>query len=300
MAHTTPTRSRAMAPVTTGACFALGSQASVACTPSDVRLPPDVLHTLGLVCEAQWQLAAPLRGRARRPRACDQSAAGRGRARFGPPALVAPLARGRGGRDDPQALHQGAGGLKAGHVPHGRPHGDGPRALPPTPGLEGVHHGRHAPRGDLLAEGLVQTPEALGVLRDGPDIVLQDALVRRGGADACREPPEVGRPPVGPARLAASLAEQEGRETALGILKVAEGIFARPGESTERFLVHGGDLHGGQGSRAGQAGPLPGVTAVRFDPLPSLCGPQRWCHAPAVVGFWLQRRESQEPPGPAA
>jgi hypothetical protein len=28
---------------------------------------------------------------------------------------------------------------------------------------------------------LVQTPEALGVLRDGPDLFLQDDLLRRGG-----------------------------------------------------------------------------------------------------------------------
>lgn len=88
--------------------------------------------------------------------------------------------------------------------------------------------------------------------------------------------------------LADILAEQAGLETALGILQVADRIVARPGEITDRFIVHGGDLHGGQVSRAGQAGQLPGVTAVRFDPIPSLCGKQRWCHDPAVVVFFLQ------------
>jgi hypothetical protein len=269
--------------------FALGSQASVAFTQSDWRLPTDVLHTLGLVCEAQWPLAAHLRGRAIRPRAFDQYAAGMGMASFCQPSLWAPLARGICGRDSPQALHQCAGGLKAGHVPNVRHHGDGHRARHPTPGLEGVHHGMPAPRGDLRAAFLVQTPEARGVLRDGPDICLKDDLLRRGGADDFREPPEVGRPPVGPARLADILAEQEGLATALGLLKVADRLFARPGEITDRFIVPFGDIHGGQVSRAGQAGQVHGVTAVRFDPILSLCGHPRWCHAPAGVVFFLQR-----------
>ena len=269
--------------------LALGYQASGACTQADWRLPTDVLHPLGLVCEAPWPLAATLRGRALRPRAFAQDAAGMGSASFCHPSLWAPLARGIFGRDSPQEFPQVAGVLKAGQGPNVRPHGDGHRALHPTQGLEGVHHGRQAPRGDLLAECLVQTPEALGGLRDGPDLCWKDDLVRRGGADDCREPPEVGRTPVGPARLAAILAEQAGLETDLGILKVADRLCARPGELPARFLVHFGDIHGGQGSRAGQAGQWHGVAAVRFDPIPSLCGHQRWGHAPAVVVFVLQR-----------
>ena len=177
--------------------------------------------------------------------------------------------------------------LEAGQVPNFRHHGDGHRALHPTQGREGVDHGMQAPRGDLLAAFLVQTPEARGVLRDGPDLFLKDDLLRRGGADDFREPPEVGRTPVGPARIADILAEQEGLETERGILKVADRIFARPGEIPDRFIVHFGDRHGGQVSRAGQAGQLHGVTAVRFDPIPSLCGNQRWCHDPAVVVFFF-------------
>jgi hypothetical protein len=268
--------------------FALGSQASGALTPSDVRLPTDVLHHLGLVCEAPWPLAAPLRGRARRPGAFDQGAAGMGMASFCHPSLWAPLARGICGRDSPQALHQCAGGLNAGQVPNCRHHGDGPRARPPLQGLEGGHHGRQAPRGDLRAAFLLQTPAALGVLRDGPDLFLQDDLLRRGGTHDFRAPPEGGRTPMGPARLADILAEQEGLETELGILKVADRLFARPGEITDRFIIHCGDLHRGQVSRAGQAGQVHGVTAVRFDPIPRLFGHQRWGHDPAVVVFFLQ------------
>ena len=125
-----------------------------------------------------------------------------------------------------------------------------------------------APRGDLLAEFLFRRPRR-GVLRDGPDICLKDDLLRRGGADDVREPPEVGRTSVGPARRADVLAEHEGLETELGIFKVADRIFARPGEIPDRFIVHLGDIHGGQVSRAGQAGQLHGVTAVRVDPIPA-------------------------------
>ena len=128
-----------------------------------------------------------------------------------------------------------------------------------------------APRGDLLAEFLVQTPEALGVLRDGPDIFLKDDLLRRGGADDFREPPEVGRTPVGPARIADILAEQEGLKTELGIFKVADRIFARPGEITDRCIVHLGDIHRDQ-SGSGQPGQLDRVTAARFYPIPAFLG----------------------------
>ena len=116
----------------------------------------------------------------------------------------------------------------------------------PRRGLEGVHHGMQAPRGDLLAEFLVQTPEALGVLRDGPDIFLKDDLLRRGGTDDFREPPEVGRTPVGPARIADILAEQEGFETELGIFEIADRIFARPREIPDGFIVHFGDIDRGE------------------------------------------------------
>ena len=282
-----------------GVC-ALGYQASGALTQSDWRLPTDVLNHCGLVFEAQWQLAAHLRGRAIRPGAFDQDAAGMGMASLCHPSLVAPLASGIFGRDSPQALHQCAGVLKAGHVPHVRHHGDGHRALHPTQGLEGVHHGMQAPRGDLLAAFLVQTPEALGVLRDGPDLFLKNDLLRRGGADDCREPPEVSRTPVGPARRADSLAEHEGLETERGILKVADRLFARPGAIPDRFIGHCGDIHGGQVSRAGQSGQLHGVTAVRCDPIPSFLGISDGATTQQASSFCCRYRERQEPQGPAS
>jgi hypothetical protein len=104
----------------------------------------------------------------------------------------------------------------------------------------------HTPRFDLRAEFLVQTPQALGGLRDGPDVCLKDHGVRRGGADDVREPPERGRAPIGPARLADILAEHAGRETARGSLQVTDRIVARSGEIAAGFIVHVRNIHGGE------------------------------------------------------
>ena len=136
--------------------------------------------------------------------------------------------------------------LETCQVPNFRDHRDGHGELHPTQGLESVHHRMQAPRFDLLAEFLVQTPEALRVFRDGPDLCLQDDLLRRGGTDDFREPPEVSRAPIGPARIADILAEQEGFESELGIFEIADRIFARPREIPDCFIVHFGDIHGGE------------------------------------------------------
>jgi hypothetical protein len=96
------------------------------------------------------------------------------------------------------------------------------------------------------AEFLVQTPEALGVLRDGTAVFLKDAVLCRGGTDDFREPPEGGRAPIGPARRADILAEHEGFASARGIFEIADRIFARPREIPDRFIVHFGAIHGGE------------------------------------------------------
>jgi len=179
--------------------------------------------------------------------------------------------------------------LETCQVPNVRDHRDGHGALHPTQGLESVHHRMQAPRFDLLAEFLVQTPEALRVFRDGPDLFLKDDLLRRGGTDDFREPPEVSRAPIGPARRADILSEQEGFEPECGVFEIADHIFARPCEIPDCFVVHFGDIHRREVPRAGQSGQLDRITAVRLDPLPRLLGHQRRGHDPAVIAFLLQR-----------
>jgi len=110
----------------------------------------------------------------------------------------------------------------------------------------------------------------MGVHR--PDLCLPDHVVRRGGAAHCREPPERGRAPVGPAGVAESMAEPAGCETTLGGLASTAGLFTDPRESTQGVLCHRGARDRRESTRARQAGQWPGVPAVRFDPVPGLWG----------------------------
>jgi hypothetical protein len=159
---------------------------------------------------------------------------------------------------------------------------------PPPQSLESIDHGMQAPRGDLLAAFLVQTSEALGVLRDGPDVCLKNDRLCWGGTDDFRQPPQVSRAPMGPARRADILAEHEGFETKRGVFEIADHLFARPCEIPDGFIVYCGDIDRGESARAGQAGQLEGITAVRCDPLPRLLGNQGRSHDPAVRAFLLE------------
>ena len=92
-------------------------------------------------------------------------------------------------------------------------------------------------------EVLSQPPQALGGLGDGPDVFWQDNRVRRGGTHDFREPPEMGRAPIGPARRADIVAEQERFHPERGVFESADDIFARPRALSERFIVHVRDVH---------------------------------------------------------
>jgi hypothetical protein len=51
---------------------------------------------------------------------------------------------------------------------------------------------------------------------NGTDIFVKDDVLRRCGTNHFREPPQVGRAPGCPARVADIVSEQEGLETELG------------------------------------------------------------------------------------
>jgi hypothetical protein len=121
-------------------------------------------------------------------------------------------------------------------------------------------------------ECVLQTREAFGVFADGADVFWKDAGLRRGGTHHLREPPQMGWTPIGSASVTDIVPEPKGFETQLGVFAIAEGVFTRPGAVTNRFIFPLGDIHGGEISRAGQAGQLHGVAAVGFDPIPWLFG----------------------------
>ena len=130
--------------------------------------------------------------------------------------------------------------------------------------------------------------KAFGGRVDGPDVFLEDDVLRRGRTDDLREPSEVGRAPIGPARVPYSMPEQKGFEPKSRGLEIAEGICTRPAEVSDGFIFHLGHRDRGAIPRAGQTGQLHGLPAVGFDAVTGLFGNQRRRYHPAVVVFFRE------------
>ena len=120
------------------------------------------------------------------------------------------------------------------------------------------------------------------------DRCLQDAVLRRCGADHCRAPPERGRAPGGSAGGAESVSEQAGCEATRGGRAIAAGRCTGPRESPQGFPFPRGDRDRSAITRARQAGQGYGVPAVRCDPVTGLGGQEGRGHHPAGRVFFLQ------------
>jgi hypothetical protein len=118
------------------------------------------------------------------------------------------------------------------------------------------------------------------------DVFLKDDVLRRGGTDDLREPPQVGRAPSGPACVTNIGSEHKGCETQLGVFKIAERIFTGPREVANRFIVDLGDLDHSESPRARQAGQWQGVPTIRLHTVTGLFGNQRRRHPPTGIGFF--------------
>src|SRR4029453_1902118 len=127
-----------------------------------------------------------------------------------------------------------------GHDGHG--HGE----LHSAQALQGLDHWLQSPGLDLLSQFLLQALEAFGVLMDRADILLEDNLLSRGGTDHFGEPPQMGRPPGGTARIADIVPEQKGFEPELGGLEITDGVFTSPTEVTDGFAPHPRDIDGSE------------------------------------------------------
>ena len=121
-------------------------------------------------------------------------------------------------------------------------------------------------------EFLLQTLQARSLFGDGLDVFLKDNLLRRCGTDHLAEPAQVGGAPVGPTRIADIVPQQEGFEPQLGRLQIPEGLFPRPTQVADRFIVDGGYIDGGEVPGAHEPGELPGITPVHFNPVARLLG----------------------------
>ena len=226
--------------------FAACDQVSGALAPPDVGLPAAVLEDVRWLCQSPLEMPTHLGGVALRPGACNESATGLRVAGFGHRPRAAALPRGRFRGAQAQAFHECSGGIKAGEVAECGHGSDRHGARHPAPGLQGCDDRVEAPGGDRRVECLVETWQAFRGCGDRAAIGWKDAWWRRGRAAHRREPPELGRAPGGPARVAESLPESEGVEPARGGRESAAGIVTGPAEVTESFLCPRGPRDRGE------------------------------------------------------
>lgn len=247
-------------------------QWSVACAAPDLGRPPDVLEHLGWLFESPWQRSAHLGGIAVGPGAFAQSPSSLGVPGVGDRALWASRTGGICCRDQPQACHPVAWGSNPGQVAHVGHQGDGHRAWHPTERRQGVDPWVQPPGGPGLWECLVETREACGVVGHRTDLGLEHAWRRRGRTDDVRAPPEMGRAPMGPARVAAIVSAPARLAATLGVLKSAAGVFTCPAEVAHGVVCPRGAIDRGEIPRARPAGPWHGVPAVGVDAVTGFLG----------------------------
>jgi hypothetical protein len=264
MAHMNPMSSRAIATTTWLACNPPCHQASASCAQANLGFPTDVLDGFGWLCESQVHVATDVRGITRRPGAFNQHPTGMTMARCGDGALTTPLTRGICRGHQAQALHELSRMIDAGEVSEFSDHRDRHHALHAAQGLKGLDYRVQAPGVDLLVECLFETLEACGVRGDRSHLVLEDDVLRGGGTHHRGEPPEVGWAPRGPACIAHIGPAQEGFQAECCRFALIAGSFTGAGEVADGFIVHGGDIDGGEIPRAHQARQLHGITTVGF------------------------------------
>jgi hypothetical protein len=211
--------------------LASGHEASGAFPEPDRGFPTDGLDDCGWFCQPQLQ-GSPACGRlAVGPGAFDQGASGMGMPCFGngplPTLLAGSICRG----DQAQNLQQFSGGIETGESANVGHHGDGHGAWHATQGLQGFAYRVQAPRLPLILEGLFEALEAFGVLGNRSDVCVKAELLSRWGAAHFREPAQGGRVPSGPAYGPDILPEQQGFESQLGGLGIAEGVSRARGRS---------------------------------------------------------------------
>ena len=77
---------------------------------------------------------------------------------------------------------------------------------------------------------------------------------------------------MGSPGIADIVPQPEGFEPQRGRLQIPEGLFTRPAQVADGFIVDGGHIHGSEVPGAHQPGQWPGVTTVGFDPVAGCLG----------------------------
>jgi hypothetical protein len=222
------------------------AQLSVAWTAPDLGLPAEVLDEVGWLCEAPWQMSAPLGGVAIGPSPRDKSPSGRGVAGCGEGPRPALRSGGSFRGHQAHAFPQGSRVIDTRAIAHGCYPGDRPGAWHTAPDLPRLDRRVHPPGVHVIWSCRCETLEAFGVLRHRMDLCLEDALLSRGGTAHRRAPSQGGRAPSGPASRTDSRSQHNGVTTALGGFAIAAGLCTRPGEIAHGGSFDLGDIDGGE------------------------------------------------------
>ena len=199
-----------------------------------------------------------------------------------------------------QAWHPCSGALEPGEVAQCCPHGDGHPCLAHHAAPAGLRPpGAHARRARIVP-CRCEPREAcrMGVHRT--DRCLQDAVLRRCGADHCREPPERGRAPGGSAGGArARLSKQAVRRHGGGRRSLRVAARARVRARRASSSPVGTETAVRSPERARRARGMASLRSV-VTRSPALGGRREGATTQQAESFFFSYRESQEPQGPAA
>src|SRR6266566_9162225 len=100
--------------------------------------------------------------------------------------------------------------------------GDRHRELHAAECLQGVDHRIEAPWLCLLEQLGLQAMQKLGVFGDGPNVLLEDDLLGRGGQHEASEPADMFGPPVRAADVADVVAQQQRLQPEAASVEIAE------------------------------------------------------------------------------
>jgi len=223
---------------------AFGHELAIPFAEPDLGLPADGLDHGGELFQPPLEVSTALGRIAGRPGAFDEGTTRMRLPGLGTTALLTPRPTGIFRGREAEISHELSGVLETRQVSSRRHGGHCDSELDATQSLEGFDHWREAPGFDLRVECEFQTSQTVCLFGDGLDVFLKDDLLRRGGTHHLAEPAQVGGTPVGPPRLADIVPQQKRFQPQLGRLASPQGLFPRPTQVADRFLVDGGDIHG--------------------------------------------------------
>ncbi len=126
-------------------------------------------------------------------------------------------------------------------------------------------------------------------------VFLQRDVLRGERKAEIRQPPPIRSGPAGAARIAPALPEQKRFQAMFCLRAQADGIFARPDEIAQGFIVGGRDIDRRQLPCAMQAGERVAIAPVSLDPIATAFWHARGIHHDAVFSLGGQIPVDPEP-----